>query len=282
MDCIDIETIEITDKFVGFVRYPDGFWLFNAGACDSHFVAFDTNKPIDKLLEADVYYTKQNISYDYFKGGNPFKTDFGESETDNYASLSYKKKVEYTGSGLFKYSYEWDKIQTVDDFVDSVNSESVYHGAVIDATVASKITDEALAELKNNKWVLRFTETSFTESPKSAMGAGTYYHAESTMVGDVTILRLKFETDGVVYNLGVIDNKQSGGKEPSNSTETEITVTKDFERLVQIVLGALLLILLLVILTPILPSVISLAIKIVLFPFRLLAMLFKAIFHKKE
>ena len=56
--CVDIETIVITDKFVGFVRYPDGFKLFTgAGACDSHFVAFNTDKKIDKLFEADVYYT---------------------------------------------------------------------------------------------------------------------------------------------------------------------------------------------------------------------------------
>ena len=47
---VDIETITITDKFVGFVRYKDGFKLY-VGACDSHFVAFNTDKPIDKLLE---------------------------------------------------------------------------------------------------------------------------------------------------------------------------------------------------------------------------------------
>lgn len=59
VNCIDIETIVVTDKFVGFVRYKDGFKLY-VGACDSHFVAFNTDKPIDKLLEADVYYTTKN------------------------------------------------------------------------------------------------------------------------------------------------------------------------------------------------------------------------------
>lgn len=38
---LDIETIEITDKFVGFVRYTNGWYLYpGGGACDSHFVAF--------------------------------------------------------------------------------------------------------------------------------------------------------------------------------------------------------------------------------------------------
>ena len=44
---IDIETIVVTDKFFGFVRYPGGLKLFTgAGACDSHFVAFNTDKPM--------------------------------------------------------------------------------------------------------------------------------------------------------------------------------------------------------------------------------------------
>ena len=42
VSCVDIETIEITDKFVGFVRYENGFNLY-ASACDSHFVAFNTD-----------------------------------------------------------------------------------------------------------------------------------------------------------------------------------------------------------------------------------------------
>ena len=42
VNCVDIETIVVTDKFVGFVRYPDGFNIFHpTGACDSHFVAFN-------------------------------------------------------------------------------------------------------------------------------------------------------------------------------------------------------------------------------------------------
>ena len=40
-------------------------------------------------------------------------------------------------------------------------------------------------------------------------------------------MRLKFETDGIVYNLGVIDNKQTGGREPINETKTWIEVGDD-------------------------------------------------------
>lgn len=64
VNCVDTETIEITDKFVGFVRYENGFNLY-ASACDSHFVAFNTDKRIDSLYEADVYYTTQKYRWSF-------------------------------------------------------------------------------------------------------------------------------------------------------------------------------------------------------------------------
>ena len=74
-----------------------------------------------------------------------------------------------------------------------------------------------------------------------------------TLVGDVTILRLKFETDGITYNLGVIDNKQTGGKEPSNETEIDVSLNNRGKT----ILYLLLLILLLVLLAPVLPYVLQ-------------------------
>ncbi|HRF36259.1 MAG TPA: hypothetical protein PLZ09_03075, partial [Clostridia bacterium] len=45
------ETIEIINPYVDFLRYSSGFWLAT-GACDSHYIAFDTDKQIDFLIEA--------------------------------------------------------------------------------------------------------------------------------------------------------------------------------------------------------------------------------------
>lgn len=36
----DTEVISVVDKYVGMVRYKDGYQLLQWGACDSHFVAF--------------------------------------------------------------------------------------------------------------------------------------------------------------------------------------------------------------------------------------------------
>lgn len=279
VNCIDIETIVVTDKFVGFVRYPDGFKLFTgAGACDSHFVAFNTDKKIDKLFEADVYYTTQKVSYDFFTEDSPFSIKFGDSKTDNYAYLKYTDKVEHTGGGFFARTYKWDRIQSVDDFIKTEDRTTVYYGAVLNSKVSSKLTDEALNELKGKKWVLRFTETSYNKVPKSGMGAATYYHAETTMVGNVTILRLKFETDGITYNLGVIDNKQTGSTEPSNSTDIKVEPNATGKGILYLILFVLLL----VILAPLLPYVLNAVIFIVSLPIKLVSEIVKLIKSSRE
>lgn len=256
VNCVDIETIVVTDKFVGFVRYPDGFKLY-VGACDSHFVAFNTNKPMDKLLEADVYYTTQEYSSSWaaFVGENE---TFGD-KADKYAYLKYTDKVEHTGGGWFAGTYKWDRIQTVDDFIKNEDREQIFSGAIIDVKVSSKLTDAALNELKGKKWVLRFTETDYS----MWTGQGSY-GTFSTIVGDVTILRLKFETDGITYNLGVIDNKQTGGKEPSNETDIDISLNKRGK----MILYLLMLILLIILLAPILPYVLQAIVWIISLPFK--------------
>ena len=212
---------------------------------------------MDKLLEADVYYTTQKYSSSWasFVGNSE---EFGE-KADKYAYLKYTDKVEHTGSGWFAGTYKWDRIQTVDDFIKSEDREQIFSGAIIDVKISSKLTDSALAELQSKKWVLRFAETDY--SLWSGQGS---YGTFSTIVGDVTILRLKFETDGITYNLGVIDNKQSGSKDPSNETDIDISLNKRGKNL----LFLLLLILLLIILAPILPYVLQAIVWIISLPFK--------------
>lgn len=270
VNCVDIETIVVTDKFVGFVRYPDGFQLY-VGACDSHFVAFNTNKPMDKLLEADVYYTTQAYSSSWaaFVGSSE---EFG-AKADKYAYLKYTDRVEHTGGGLFAGTYKWDRIQTVENFIATEDREQIFSGAIIDVKISSKLTDAALAELQGKKWVLRFAETDY--SMWSGQGA---YGTFSTIVGDVTILRLKFETDGITYNLGVIDNKQSGSKDPSNETDIDISLNKRGKMFLYL----LLLILLIVLCAPILPYILQGIVWIISLPFKCIAALNKSIKRRRS
>lgn len=268
---LDVETIEITDKFVGFVRYSDGFKLY-VGACDSHFVAFNTDRDIDRLLEADVYYTSQSYSWSFvpFAGENE---TFGEKQ-DNYAYLEYTQKVEHSGGGLFAPTYTWDRIETVEQFIsENETFQNVYSGAIIDVNVANTITEEGKAALKGKQWVLRFAETSYSLNG-GASGATTSF---STLVGDVTILRLKFETDGIVYNLGTIDNKQTGSDKPINEEHYEVGLSDTGKWILAIIA----LILLFVVLGPILPYIIKAVVWVVMLPFKAIAAIVKAMKKKK-
>lgn len=273
VNCVDIDTIVVTDKFVGFVRYENGFTLYNS-ACDSHFVAFNTDKPIDKLLEADVYYTTQSYNWNWtaFVGE---KETFGTKQ-DNYSYLKYTDKVEHTGEGWFAGTYKWDRIQTVDDFISGENRENIFHGAVLDVKVSTKLTDSALNELKGKKWVLRFTETAYSFTPDYT-GTGSQY-SSSTVVGDVTILRLKFETDGITYNLGTIDNKQTGIKDPSNKTDIDVSLNDTGKKLAALIM----LILAIILLAPVLPYIFKAVVWIVMLPINGIVALIKAIKRKRQ
>lgn len=279
MLCQDLDVITITSKYVGFVRYEDGNWwhMWGESACDRHFVAFDTDKQIDKLMEADVFYQYQeNVIYDPTLGIADTNYKYGEIK-DGYAYLTYTQMGNYDNG---HYNYTWDRIQSVDSFIESIDITTTYTCGIFDVENSSKITEENIGYLQEQKWVLSFLETG-VEVTRSSEWETTYY----TRVGSISILRLKFETNDVVYNLGVIDNKQSGSSEPINTWSTNVDLNNTFKLL----LLMLLLILLVVVLNPVLPivfkaiwfvikTIIKITWWIISIPFKLLG----AIFKKRE
>lgn len=273
ISCVEVETITVTDKFVGYVRYYGGFAFFAQGACDSHFVAFSTDRPIDKLYEADVYYTKQTWSKAENTGITTSKGFSNYSE--EYAYLKYTDKVSYTGPGIGSATFNWERIESVDDFIANVEAKNVYYGAVIDVTYGMRLTDEAKAELQRKQWVLRFAETPYLYEHYST---GTWMYqerVEQTFVGDVTILRLMFETDGKIYNLGVIDNKQTGGKNPASKTEVSVKLATESPWLWTI-LALVLLVVLLIVLWPAVPYIAKFLAWLFSLPFKAIGGIAKA------
>lgn len=274
VQAVDIETIEITDKFVGFVRYSDGYEYVTDGACDSHFVAFSTDRKIDKLLEADVYYTTQSyMLYEYSTANQGFNTEetYGD-EQDKYAYLTYDQKVTHAGDGLFAATYEWDRIETVEQFIaENETEQNVFSCAGLNVSVENEITDLGKSALADKQWVLRFDETEYESSISQInVGGSFYYHriVNKTIVGGVTILRLKFETDGMVYNLGVIDNKQSGSDTPVNDEDAEVTFEPEgCANALMTAVMIIALLVLLILLWPILPYIIKAALWVILLPF---------------
>ena len=194
---LTLETITITDKFVGYVRYDEGFKLY-VDSCDSHFVAFNTDRNMDKLLEADLTYVSRKYmdTIGIFSDGVPTY----EEPLTIFKTLSYTDKASNDGDGWFGKKYTWERIQKTEDFLSET-----------DGTDNVTITKEGAAAFENTAWVLRFAETSFKNVSSGAVGSSTSYGTE---VSDVTILRLRFETEGDTYNLGVVDNKQTGDSSP--------------------------------------------------------------------
>lgn len=82
------------------------------------------------------------------------------------------------------------------------------------------VKDKYLENFNDKEWVLRFYESDYMYKAlghlDNMMWVPDYKYTE---VSEVTLLRLKFETAGKIYNLGVVDNKQTGGDSSVNKTE---------------------------------------------------------------
>lgn len=213
----DIEYIEIQDKFVGYGRYVNysiGFGMIQED-CDAHFVAFSTQRDIEELLEADVFYSVQ--TYYYKLTGSKVVYEYWSDIQEQYSYLNYEDKAIATyGNTFIKNEAIWDRIQKTDDFLSSDFEDGLFMFSGFDNSTDVTFTDEAFENLNHTDWVLFFVETDYY--------INTSYESlikQYSRVGDVSVLRLKFRTNDKVYNLGVIDNKQSGSEFPSYQVESE-------------------------------------------------------------
>ena len=258
MSVSDVETIEVVSRYDGFIEYPNGYKWF-ASDCNAYFVAFITDKKIDYLLEADVFYTEKEYTISKLFGA-VVNTSYDEPE-DKYAYLKYDSVAENPADGLFGHKYVWNRIESVSQFKDGLEEDNVV------------ISSELELNLVGKEWVLRFAETEVLTSPITN-GAQTI---NGKVIENVTILRLAFMSDGDYYNLGVVDNKMSADMIPDG---------KVVDPLLSIILTILLIVLVVVLLGPILPTIFSILMSIlgvilkvawwvIKLPFKLLGKLFK-------
>ena len=227
VEYVGTKVITVTSKYCGFVRYKTNSrpsWVdtyYGGGYKDRHFIAFSTDINMDRLMEADVYYSKEtrtlkqhasNITCISSSGkSNVTKTLNGELEEVGESGSSFlgmwvnQKYNFYNIEDITTFSQEFTRDRTLVTFF-----KAGYFGT----SVPEEITEEGLNEISDKEWVLSYEVTDYSEQNSSASGS-TYY--DDTVCGDVTILRLKFITDGVTYNLGVVDNKTNEDTEPINN-----------------------------------------------------------------
>ena len=191
------DVIVIESIFPGFLRYSDGFFLWWGKSCDSHFVAFSTDKPIDKLMSARVGYTQSEYHFSLVGVTVNERTSAPE---EKYVDLSYLDEAGNKADGWFAKEYTWNRIEKVEDFIANED-----------------LTEEALAALEGKEWVLRFAETEFfrVTAPNSV-------EESYSIVSDVFILQLAFETDGKIYNLGTVGHKVNEDLAPDNNNTNEL------------------------------------------------------------
>lgn len=201
------DCIELVNKYVGNLRYLDEFSIFANKYTSSHYVAFSTEIAICDIYEVDISYgfrsyslvseidfknwspTNHSSIYDY---NNPIKDMKITLKSDEYSS---------NNSTWGFLNHTWKNIQHIDEFVSTEN-------------LGKSVKDE----LADKQWVLRFATSEIKESKSGFAGADVYSFSDVT---DVTLLRLNFLSNGKVYNLGVIDNKQTGNgvNKPDNPAD---------------------------------------------------------------
>ena len=149
------------------------------------------------MLEADVSFVSRSASR--LSGlGLSGTINYGESVLEK-KTLTAEQKGGSTADGFLAKKYEWERIQSVSDFI-----------------ATEDLKDETKKNLENTKWVLRFVETEVRMS--SGLGSTSEYWTD---ISQVTILRLKFITNGKVYNLGTVSDKITGDDKPGNNNVAE-------------------------------------------------------------
>ena len=201
--CLGQEVVEITSKYCGFINYWEGTNPWTEFKCDAHFIAFNTDKDIDRVKNADVEFYWKTIK----ENNNGYGKDTVIFEGKKTVSLNDVEKATVTHRGWFLGNvYSWKRIRTVEQFIKEEN--------ITDKTVLDNLKDKA--------FVLNFFETEYSKTgPYSEPLVGHYYKSTYSRLYDETILRLEFEKDGKTYNLGCVDNKQSEPNDPINPNKSD-------------------------------------------------------------
>lgn len=218
---IDSDVITVDKKYVGIFEYFDGEdigWLTGKAHITHtmrNFVAFSTNRDMDRLYEVELEYSLNDISYDLcanpvcLSSAHPYKTIYnvvkGKKRKQDPVILK-DKEVTNNPHGWGGHTYKWKQIESKDEFVSKSDSGK-YH-----------LTTEGATDINDTQWVISFYDAVWTGDATVSL-IDNQLHVKGEQASEVILLRLKFEKEGKVFNLGVVDNKQTGSGKPINEAK---------------------------------------------------------------
>lgn len=193
------ETISITDRYDGYIRYKN---LNGSGFndyIDRHYIAFSTDRDLDDVISADVYFGTYTVKTSSLSEILKFDPD---GEPEQYETVHISRSGFTTVNSAFSpMDHSWRGIEYVDEFLEK-------------ETLRSDVRDN----IANKQFVLSYLTTDFKQLymgvPIGLLGMFTMY--SKTFVSDVTMLRLNFLSDGKAYTMGVVDNKVTPDPYPDN------------------------------------------------------------------
>ena len=218
-DVSEVEVITVTEQMVGFRRYSEGFKFQGTYSCDSHFLAFSCDRAIDRLISADVFFYTRD--YKALAGSS---TKY-QGKVAHKRTLYDDEKVGTDSTGWFDGGdYVWDRMSSTNDYITNLRAQG------------STITEREEQTLSQYDWILCFYESEYK---CSAGGKDVLISAllpfgfvwtivngcttTGTIVSGVTLMRLEFEYQGTVYNMGVVSDKQTGSEQPIGGEVAPIT-----------------------------------------------------------
>lgn len=287
------ETIEIERPLAGIVRYEKDYpWApanWGKDGVDNHFIAFDTDLPIDDLLEADVEFdtvaigegvgqasgkyipmiqyvglcsANAAVNGDQYSLARMVQNYAADNNMLQNKSVTIKKDQRYsydTGGWFSGDTYSWNRIMRPSDF--SKVMEDGKMGAYSGEFTAKDLSDRA--------WVLCYRETPYDSDN------GWFEHNYGGFWYDmnIAVLRLKFETNGVVYDLGTVTNKVDQteyvqGNSPKSLSEFWERVGNWIKDNWYWLLIAVIGVIALIVLVPFLPSILSFIVQLFVWLFK--------------
>lgn len=279
-EMVTLDVVEITPTHTGELYYENGItWGSLVGiksSCVSHYISFNIeNYDVDKIIDASLEYKYRDYRtvHTLESGIAPTISSWFGKDTEHTITtypngMDYITKlqdiyevdvVDHEGEGLWAKDYSWNRIMTGESFVDQFEDQGGEWNETIKTTV------------KNSHFVFAFTETEITSSQTSS-STGTDQFAtttyttvvEGTEVAQVDILRLKFVSNGITYNLGVVgDTTSSDGVADGVADGLEIDFDFDtgFEKIMAVVLLILLIIVFTNVVFPITKPIIKILFK---------------------